>query len=166
MQEATRTSTEEIHSRATIQGHPIHPMIIVFPIASLAGALVTDIVFATSREPFWAQASLWLIAAGVVTGAIAAVFGVIDFLGNSRIRSLRAAWVHAGGNVIAMVLAIINLLMRLNNPADSIVPLGLLISALIAVLLVVTGWFGGELVYRHKVGVDSRDIEPEPVPGR
>ena len=151
MQEATRTSTEEIHSRATIQGHPIHPMIIVFPIASLAGALVTDIVFATSREPFWAQASLWLIAAGVVTGAIAAVFGVIDFLGNSRIRSL---------------LAIINLLMRLNNPADSIVPLGLLISALIAVLLVVTGWFGGELVYRHKVGVDSRDIEPEPVPGR
>ncbi|MBX6368656.1 MAG: hypothetical protein IRZ04_11785, partial [Rhodospirillales bacterium] len=62
-------------SRAAIAGHPIHPMLVPFPIAFLVGALVVDLAFASTGDPFWARAGFWLLLAGIVTGAAAAVFG-------------------------------------------------------------------------------------------
>jgi uncharacterized membrane protein len=147
---------EEIHSNAAIAGHPIHPMLVPFPIGSLVGALVSDIIYWSNGDPFWARAAFWLIAAGIATGIAAAVFGAWDFWTIPRIRQFRAAWVHFLGNAVVMVLAIVNLLLRNNNIEDAVVPTGLAISALIGVILVVTGWFGGELSYRHKVGVNSQ----------
>jgi len=150
-----------VPSTAAVGGHPIHPMLIPFPIAFLPAALVTDIVHRQTGAEFWAVASFWLVLAGLVTGVLAAVFGVVDFMTIRRARSRLAGWVHALGNVLALGLAVANLVLRW-GPGSFLrwdqVPVtvpewGLALSAATAVVLVVTGWAGGELSYRHKVGV-------------
>lgn len=158
------------HSSATIKGHPLHPMLVPLPIGLLAGSLVTDIVFAITGQPFWALMSFWLIAGGLVTGLIAALPGLIDFGGNGRIRELSAAWGHMIGNLAAMAVVGFNLWWRVaNGPVDGLWPLGLVLSLLTAAMLGLTGWLGGEMVYRHRVGLmESHMTGPatDPVPPR
>jgi uncharacterized membrane protein len=141
-------------STAAIAGHPIHPMLVVFPIAFLVGALATDLAFWRTGDHFWALASQWLLAAGVVMGALAAAAGLIEFLTISRVRSLVAGWVHFLGSVAAILIALWNLLHRLGgDPSAVIVPFGLVLSAVVVALFLVTGWLGGELVFRHRIGI-------------
>src|SRR3546814_6826582 len=66
--------TDPAPSTAAIRGHPIHPMLIPFPLAFLVGVLLTDLAYWATSDPFWARASLWLVGAGVVSGLVAAVF--------------------------------------------------------------------------------------------
>ena len=142
-----------VPSRAAIAGHPIHPMLIPFPIAFFVGALVTDLVFLLTGDPFWARTSLWLIVGGLAGGLIAAIFGLTDFLTIPRVREHNIGWVHALGNGTVLLLSLVNLLLRLANPQAGILPWGLLLSFIVTGILVVTGWFGGELAYRHMIGV-------------
>src|SRR3954447_22519667 len=88
-------------STAQVAGHPIHPMLIPFPVAFLVATLVSDLIFLRTGNPGWATASLWLLGAALVMAALAAVAGLTDFLGDERIRDLSAAWHHMIGNVIA-----------------------------------------------------------------
>ena len=146
----------DIPSTAAISGHPIHPMLIPFPIAFLVGALVSDLIFTANQDVFWARAALWLTAAGLVFGVVAALFGAIDFFTIGRVRAFPIAWVHFIGNAVVLILALISVLMRANNPEAAVQPWGLVLSLMISLILVVTGWLGGELSYRHKVGVNSK----------
>lgn len=148
--------SENPDSTAKVGGHPIHPMLIPFPIAFLVGTLVSDVLFWQLGDPFWAKASVYLLVAALVTAALAAVTGLIDFWGDARIRALSHAWQHMIGNVVAVVLSVVNLLIRLGDPEASVVPLGLAISAIVGLLLIFTGWRGGDLVYRHKVGIPDQ----------
>src|SRR5437764_3691432 len=91
-------------STASISGHPIHPMLIPFPIAFFVATFVCDVVFWRTADPYWATTALWLLGAGLVMAALAAVAGLIDVLGEARIRSLRAVWWHAGGNVLMVLI--------------------------------------------------------------
>jgi uncharacterized membrane protein len=145
---------EGIATTANIGSHPIHPMLIPFPIALLIATLLCDLVFLATSDPWWADAALWCLGASLVTAAAAALAGFTDFLGNARIRALSDAWRHMFGNVTAVVLALVNFLIRYGGgAAESVWPWGVLLSAVIAVLLLYTGWKGGELVYRYRVGV-------------
>lgn len=148
-------------STAAIARHPIHPMLVPFPIAFLVGALGSDLAFSGTADPFWARASLWLVGAGLVMGALAAIFGLIDFLTIRRVRSYKAAWIHFLGNAIALLLALWSLWLRSGDMAAAILSGGLVLSALTVLILLVTGWLGGELAYRYKIGV----IEGEAGPG-
>ncbi|HHY49717.1 MAG TPA: DUF2231 domain-containing protein [Alphaproteobacteria bacterium] len=139
-------------STAQIAGHPIHPMLVPFPIAFLVGTFVSDIVYAAGGGEFWATASYWLLAGAIVMALLAAVAGFTDFFGEPRIREQRVAWYHMIGNLGAVVLALINLLLRL-GPAGTGYPAGLWISLITVLLLLFNGWMGWELVYRHRVGV-------------
>ena len=144
---------ERARSTAKIGTHPIHPMLIPFPIAFLVGALVTDLIFTQGGgDAFWARAGTYLLGAGIVMALLAAVFGFIDFFGSQRIRDLSHAWQHMLGNLLAVVVAAVNFVLRLGNEADAILPLGLLLSAVTVAILLFTGWRGGDLVYRHGVG--------------
>lgn len=143
-------------STARIAGHPIHPMLIPFPIVFFVSAFVTDLVFLSEGDPVWAQASWWLLLAGLVTAALAALAGLADFLGERRIRSLGTAWAHMIGNVVAVVLELVNLLLRSGDPAAVIDGTGVVLSGIVVAILLVTGWLGGELVFRHGVGVDDK----------
>jgi uncharacterized membrane protein len=153
---------EEIYSSATIKGHPIHPMVVGFPIASLVGVFVSDLVYLLTNDSFWPRASYYLLIGGIITGIGAAIFGATDFLLNSKIRRLKVAWLHAAGNLVLMFFAVINLVLRSQNMIDALLPWGLILSFLCVVLLTVAGWYGGELVFHHLVGLDSRNKEKVP----
>ena len=112
-----------------------------------------DLAYLATSGPGWADAALWCLGAALVGAAAAAVAGFADFLGNERIRDLGDAWRHMIGNVTVVVLALINFLLRYGGPADAVWPWGVLLSIVIVGLLLYTGWKGGELVYRHRVGV-------------
>jgi uncharacterized membrane protein len=155
MQEETRM-LRGVRSVASIGGHPLHPMLIPFPIAFLVGALATDVAFASTRDLFWARVSLWLLGAGVLTGLASAVLGLIDFVAIRRVRSTAAGWVHFLGNVAAVGVALANWLLRTGNHERHLLPLGITLSAVTTAMLIVTGWLGGELSYRHGIGVHPR----------
>lgn len=152
----TNEYTKGVRSKASILGHPLHPMIIPFPIAFLVGTLATDIVFAATRDPFWARGSFWLLIGALVMATLAAVLGLIDFVSIPRARN-RVGWTHVIGNVLAVVLSLISVIHRWDDPTSAVLPLGLVLSAIVVLILGVTGWMGGELAFRYKVGV----IEPD-----
>jgi FtsP/CotA-like multicopper oxidase with cupredoxin domain/uncharacterized membrane protein len=145
--------TRGVPSTAAIGGHPIHPALVPLPIGLLVGALGADLGAWWTSDPFFARAALWLTAAGVGFGTLAAIPGLIDFLTVERARVHRIGWVHALGNGAVLLLAATSWMLRLGDPATAVLPWGLALSALTVGLLLVTGWTGGELAYRHMVGV-------------
>lgn len=140
-------------STAVIGGHPVHPMLIPFPIALLVGAFVTDLLFLYFNTGGFANASKWLLGFGIATALIAAVFGLIDFMGDDRIRRLNHALQHMIANVAAVVVAIINLAIRLGDERANVESLGVFLSGVTVLILIFSGWRGGDLVYVHRVGV-------------
>jgi uncharacterized membrane protein len=141
-------------STAKIAGHPLHPMIIPFPIAFFVSALVTDLVYLQSGRPGFADASVWLLGAGIAMALLAAILGFTDFLSERRIRSLRHAWWHMGGNLLAVVLEIVNLYVRSSQGMEAAVaPIGVSLSVIVVALLLFTGWMGWAMVYRDHVGI-------------
>jgi uncharacterized membrane protein len=142
------------HPRSTAQigGHPIHPMLVPFPIVCFVFTLVVDIVFLKTGDPIWADASRWLLGIGIVMAALAATTGLIDFMGDDRIRRMSVAIQHMLANVTVVVVEIINLVTRLRND-DGIGGLGVYLSAAAVLILLFSGWRGGDLVFRHGVGV-------------
>ena len=140
-------------STAQIAGHPMHPMLIPFPIAFFVGTFVSDIACMATDDAFWARVSSWLLIAGLVTAALAALAGFTDFLGDRLIRATRVSWYHMLGNVTAVVLSLINVLLRNNEGDTADYPGVFWISLVVVLILLVTGWLGGELVFRHRVGV-------------
>jgi uncharacterized membrane protein len=153
---APTSELEPAPSKAAIAGHPIHPMLIPFPLALLCLVPVTDIVYATTESLFWASVSYYLLWAGLISGALAGVFGLVDFIGVPRVRSVRAGWAHMLLNVAIIGLSVVNLLLRRGDTIEDILPSGLILSVVATGLLLVSGWFGGELIYRHKVGLSDR----------
>lgn len=145
--------TRGVPSTAAIHGHPIHPALIPLPIAFLIGAAVTDLLYWNGSSLFWARMSFWLIVAGFVSGVIAAMAGLTDFLTIPRARVHRAGWIHMTGNVLVLIISFANAALRIGSPTARIVPWGLTLSLFTAALLGVTGWYGGELVFRHMIGV-------------
>ena len=146
---------QDVNPKTTmrIAGHPIHPMLIPFPIAFFVGTLAVDIAFGQTGDAFWATAGRWLLGAGLLMAALAALAGLTDFLGDQRIRKLSSAWHHMIGNVTVVVIELVNLWQRLAAGNDFILPTGLLLSAVAVLLLLYNGWRGWEMVYRHRVGV-------------
>jgi uncharacterized membrane protein len=136
-------------STAKIAGHPLHPMLVPFPIAGFVGALACDITGAA--DPFWFRASEYLLAAGVVMALLAAMMGLTDFLGDRRIRLLAIAWVHFLGNLVVVLIEAFNWYRRYDSGmADST---GTTLSIIAVLLMLVTGWLGWEMVYHRRVAI-------------
>lgn len=139
-------------STATIAGHPVHAMLVPFPIVCWIGALVTDIVYTQSTNIMWSTFSAWLLTVGLVFGGLAALFGLIDFFGDGRIRALGVAIAHMVINLTVWVIELFNAFVHSRDGWTSVVPTGLTLSIIGVLLLAVSGWLGGSLVYRHGVG--------------
>jgi len=137
-------------STAKIGDHPIHPMLIPFPIVCFILTFVLDVLYLRGNTGV-AMATNWLLGVGLVMAALAAVAGLTDFLGDKRIQGPDAIK-HMLANVTAVVLEVLNLALRLNNP-DFIASTGVYISGLVVLILIYSGWKGGDLVFRHGVGV-------------
>ena len=142
-------------SRVKIAGHPVHPMLIVFPLGLLATATVFDVIFLVSNDPRWTEIAYYMIGAGVIGGLAAAPFGWIDWLGIPKgTRAKRIGLTHGIGNTVVLVLFFASWLLR--RDTVSLRPTEAIVAGLAGVALaVVTGWLGGELVDRLGVGVDE-----------
>jgi uncharacterized membrane protein len=142
-------------SKATLLGHPIHQMLIVFPLGLLATSLIFDIAYQATGNGRWADVAYVMIAAGIIGGLIAAVFGLIDWLaipGGTRAKRIGA--VHGLGNVAVVGLFVVSWLLRYGNPVSpGAAPV--VLSILGVALALVTGWLGGELVDRLAIGVED-----------
>lgn len=144
-----------MESRVKVAGHPVHPMLIVFPLGLLSVAVVFDIIYLVNQVSLWTQAAYYMIGAGVIGGLAAAVPGTIDWWAIPRgTRAKRVGLIHGVGNVIVVALFVVSWLLRRPNPAAP--PTEAIVAALLGVILaMVTAWLGGELVGRLGVGVDE-----------
>lgn len=162
--------SKPIPSKAAIKGHPIHPMLIPFPIVLIPAALVADIVYAVNDGEEWVSAwatgAAWLLGGAVVMGALAAIAGATDYFGVRAVREHKTAKKHGIGNSLILVLTLVNVVVRLGDPQDAVVPWGLALTLSSAAILAYTGWLGGELSYKHMIGVNPEMEQPkQPVLG-
>src|SRR5205809_3255285 len=141
-----------MRAQATSLGHPIHPMLIVFPLGLFPVAVIFDLIYWFTKNGHWADISYWIIAAGILGALLAAVFGFIDWLKiPDGTRAKTVGLVHGVTNVIVAGLFIVSWLLRRPNPAAP--DLVDIILGVIAVLLALfSGWLGGELVYLLTMG--------------
>lgn len=144
-----------MESKAKLLGHPIHPMLIVFPLGLLATAVAFDIVGLVQSDNSWFGISYWMIAAGIIGGLLAAVFGLIDWIAiPSGTRAKRIGLLHGATNLIVTLLFIVSWFMR-EQPGQTPGSGALTCSFVGVVLALFGGWLGGELVDRLSIGVDN-----------
>lgn len=143
----------ESHFKAA--GHPVHPMLIVFPLGLLATATIFDGIKAATGDSKWSKMAHHMIGAGVISGLVAAVPGTVDYLAiPDRTRAKRIGLLHGLGNVVVTGLFAASWFLRRKSPRspDS---QAIALSTTGAALALVTGWLGGELVDRLGIGVDD-----------
>jgi len=145
-----------MESQVKIMGHPVHPMLIVFPLGLLAASLGFDIGYLNTGNSELAIVSYWMISAGIIGGLLSAIFGAVDWWAipsNTRAKAI-GLW-HGVGNVIVVLFFIGSWILRYRVlgyfPSDSAVTL----SGIAVGLALITGWLGGEMVGRLGVGVDE-----------
>ncbi|NUO62669.1 MAG: DUF2231 domain-containing protein [Gemmatimonadaceae bacterium] len=144
-----------MEARAKLFGHSIHQMLIPFPFGLLATAVIFDIIRLASGTPKFSEVAYWMIAAGVISGLLAAPFGTADWTKiPSGTRAKRVGAMHGIGNVVLVVLFAGSWLLRSGDPTTP-GTLAYVLSFAGFLLALVTGWLGGELVDRLGVGVDS-----------
>lgn len=148
---------EPIISRMAIAGHPLHPMLIHFPVAALIGVLGADAGYLLTEDVFWTRAGLWLAGIGATGGWLSGLIGLVDLVSVKLTRRLLTAWCHALVAVMLLSVASFNFLLRLvaEDIGVIILPWGLGLSLLTAALTAAAGVLGGQLVYEHAVGVSA-----------
>jgi uncharacterized membrane protein len=144
-----------MESRVKAFGHPVHPILVTFPIGLLATAVVFDVVYLFTGNPLVEAVSYWMIVSGIIGGLVAAPFGFMDWRAiPENTRAKHIGLMHGAGNVIVLLLFIGSWLLRRQAPENPGIWAHLL-SFLGVGLVLVTGWLGGELVDRLGVGVDD-----------
>lgn len=144
-----------MESKAKLLGHPVHQMLIVFPLGLLATAVVFDLIYLANENPTMAAVAYWLLAAGLVGALLAAPFGLIDWLAIPKgTRAKRIGAMHGLGNGVVTLLFLASWLVR-GDAANSPANLAYMLSFVGASLAMVTAWLGGELVSRLGVGVSD-----------
>lgn len=146
-----------IPSRVAILQHPLHPMVVVFPISFLMFTVVSDAVFWWRGDAFWALVSFWLSAAGLTIGVLAALLGLADFMLMKQVRQHVAAWSHMIVGIMVLSLAAANVQLRWDDPVTAVLPWGIVVSAVLALMVVIVGWLGGTLTFRHGIGTYVHD---------
>lgn len=144
-------------SRASIKGHPLHPILIPFPIAFLIGTLVFDVLSITNHNiSFW-HTGKYLEIAGIITALVAAVPGAVDYftIVPPQSSAKKRGTQHALVNISLVIIFAVAFFLRDTTNRGLI--LGL--EGLGVVMLFVSGWLGGTLVYRNQIGVDPRYAE-------
>jgi Predicted membrane protein len=147
-------------TQVAIARHPMHPMLVTFPIAFFIGALGTDWTYWFLGDPFWARASTWLLGMGTLMGALAGLAGTVELLAVAGIRRRAAGWSHFVVAVMLLAVEFINWLARIRPPMHQVDASALYLSTLGAALVAAAGWFGGKLVFEHQVGIHDDEQDP------
>ncbi len=152
-----RRHAKGVESTAAVFHHPLHPVSVAFPVAALMAAPAADLAARTTGDRFWVRASRLLLLGGLISGVAASAVGMIDYLSIEKVRRLPSAHVHAGGNVLAMALVALNLSRRPVDDQSAPGKLEVGLSLATVALVSLTAWLGGELSYRHGIGMIADD---------
>jgi uncharacterized membrane protein len=145
-----------MESRVKLFGHPIHPMLIVFPLGLLATGVIFDILYLLTGNSSFPIASFWMITAGIIGGLLAALFGLLDWLAiPNRTRARNIGLWHGLGNLLVVILFTIVWFIRRGVPDYIPGTLPFVLELIAAGSALVTSWLGGELVYRLGMAVDK-----------
>ena len=148
---------EPIISKVAIRGHPIHPAMIHFPVATLILLAGADVAYIFTDDAFWARAAVWLSGVGTLTGWAAGLAGLTDLLAMTRVRRLIAGWSHAILAMMLLSIATLNWLLRIADTERYIIPWGLYLSLLSVGLIAAASYLGALLVYEFAIGVDTQE---------
>jgi uncharacterized membrane protein len=144
-----------MESKVKSMGHPMHPMLVNFPLGLLMTSVVFDIIHWVTGNGYWSGIAFWMIVAGAITGLLAAIVGTIDALAiPSGTRAKSVSFVHGGGNFLILALFAVSWFLRSSVPGNPPI-IAYVLSFLGAALLGITGWLGGELTLRLGIGVDE-----------
>ncbi len=142
----------ETESRIAIAGHPLHAMLVAFPIALTMSVLGADLLFWWTADTFWARVAGWASFGAFLMGVIAGITGTIELLLVRGIRNRSASWTHFILAVMLLSLMGMNWAWRIGDHVEAVLPLGLILSLTAAVLTAITGWHGGKLVFDYQIG--------------
>lgn len=143
---------QDIGSAIAVAGHPIHAMLVHFPIALVICTLGVDGIYWLTGDVFWLRVGIWSAGVAFAFGVLASVVGTAELLAVPGIRVRVASWNHAIAAMTLVAVVGANWGLRLNFP-ETVLPHGLLLSLLAAVLTALAGWHGGKLVFDHGVGL-------------
>lgn len=144
-----------MYTKIKSMGHPLHLMLVNYPLGLLTTAVLFDIIHWFTGNGFWSVLAFWMIVAGIIGGVVAAIVGTIDWTGiPSRTPASRVGIWHGIGNAVVLVAFIGSWLLRLHDPANPSI-FAYVLSLLGAALLGGTGWLGGELTGRFGVGIEE-----------
>jgi uncharacterized membrane protein len=151
-------------SKASIMGHPVHPMLIPFPLALWVFSFIADLLYLIRGDVTWVVLAKYTLAGGIIGGLLAAVPGIIDWLAlkSGEVKTI-ANW-HARLNVIALLIFAASLYLRTRYGAPMVgesLTVPILLSGLGVILISISGWLGGSLSYEHGVGVKPQHDSPE-----
>jgi uncharacterized membrane protein len=142
----------DVGSAVALVGHPIHVMMVHFPIAFVLATLGVDVFYWWTGDPFWVRVGLWSAGIAFWTGVAASIVGTAEILLVRGIRVLEASWSHAVAAMTLVAIAGANWGLRLVDP-ESILPHGLILSGITAAMTGFAGWHGGKLVFDHGIGI-------------
>jgi uncharacterized membrane protein len=143
-----------MQGKATIAGHPIHAVLVAFPIGFFGAVAVSDVISIWGNRAFWPLMATYLIAFGVIGALLAAIFGFIDyFTAPMSPAAKRTATTHMVLNLIVVVLEAAAFFVRLGNTTST---LGYVLTYVGLGVLVASGWYGGHLVYVGLVGTAAK----------
>jgi uncharacterized membrane protein len=147
-----------MESKAKLLGHPLHQMLIVFPLGLLGTSVIFDLLYWFTNGQTWSEVSFWMIASGIIGGLIAAPWGTIDWFAIPQgTRAKRVGLLHGVTNLIVVGLFALSLWIRSGNSAGAHAPDGMALILSLAGFTLSLGaaWLGGELVDRLAIGVDD-----------
>ena len=153
-------------SRASIGGHPIHPMLIPFPIGLFVFSFIADLVYLWQGNPIWRDyVAFYTMLGGIIGAAAAAIPGLIDWATLTDRAAVKVANWHARVNIFTLVVFVVSFYLRTTSGAAWIPNLPMLpfILSIVGVIgLTIAGWLGGQLVFAHGVAVDTQAAPKEP----
>jgi uncharacterized membrane protein len=142
-------------TKAGIAGHPLHPMLVVFPIGLWVFSFAADLIYVSTHNTTWVAIAYYAIAGGIIGALAAAVPGAIDLYSITRGQTRRTGVWHMLINLTVLVLFAVNFWQRSYTRE---LTSGLIwLSGISVALLAVSGWLGGEMVYRQGVAVEKAE---------
>lgn len=146
-------TSQGVSSKVAVAGHPIHAMLVAFPIALIMATLGCDVFYWWTADPFWVRAGLWASGFAFWLGLLAGLSGTAELLLVRDIRRHSAGWTHFVAAVMLLSIAGANWGLRLAEADITPLPWGMFLSVLAAVFVGLAGWHGGKLVFEHQIGL-------------
>ncbi len=150
----------ETESRIALAGHPLHAMLVAFPIALTMSVFGADLLYWWTGDAFWARAAGWAAFGAFLMGVIAGITGTVELLIVRGIRNRSASWTHFILAVMLLSIMGANWAYRIGDYEAAVLPFGLILSAIAAGLTAVTGWHGGKLVFDYQIGTKMPHEKP------